>query len=67
MSQYRKIIQSILKYKEENRNMAIEELAEESGLEEEVVEAVIWDFMSTVRGYDTIKKEIESIKNHREG
>ena len=53
----------ILRHKEFNKELVVEEQAEEFELEEEMVEAIIWDFLSTVRGEDIISEEIRRFKS----
>lgn len=53
----------ILRHKEFNRELVLEEQAEKFELEEEMVEAIIWDFLSAVRGEDIISEEIRRFKS----
>ena len=52
----------ILRHKEFNRELVLEEQAEKFEIEEEMVEAIIWDFLS-VTGEDIISEEIRRFKS----
>ena len=53
-------------HKDTDRKLVLSEWQEKTGLPEDVIEGLVWDYLCTDEGYETLKKQFKHFHTHIE-